>query len=279
MLKKEDISKIAKLLKLDEATLNTALTATEETVLTIPELSVFTTDELTALTTNTKKIGYEEGRVIHNEMTAKTLKKEFGIDPDFSKDPIEVVRAIQEKVLKDAKVEPNQKITELNGVIETLKGNIAKFDTEKSEYEKKLSQVYLEKDLTAKLPKNLAEIIDHSTALNELKANYEFAVEDGKPVVKKGGQIVRDTKTQDPLPWETVITNHLKEKKWLSEEGGTQGRQGRAGGNDSGSGGVPLKLSELSESWTAEGKSIQSAEFTQAVLKAREANPSFDMTA
>lgn len=278
MLKKEDISKIAKLLKLDEAALNTALTATEETVLTIPELSVFTTDELTARDQNTKTTGYAEGKTAGVEMLVKDLKAKHGVEID-SKDPEKFIEAFKANVLKDAKVEPNQKITELNGVIETLKGNIAKFDTEKSEYEKKLSQVYLEKDLTAKLPKNLAEIIDHSTALNELKANYEFAVEDGKPVVKKGGQIVRDSKTQDALPWEAVITNHLKEKKWLSEEGGTQGRQGRAGGTDSGSGGVPLKLSELSESWTAEGKSIQSAEFTQAVLKAREANPSFDMTA
>jgi prefoldin subunit 5 len=275
MLKKEAISKIATNLKIKEADLIAALTATEETDITIPEINSFTTDELATRDTNLKATGYTEGKIAGTEMLIKDLKTKHAIEID-SKDADKFIDAFKDKVLKEAKVEPNQKISELNATIAQLQGNITAFDTEKAGYLNQINAIKIDSKLSGLLPKNINPVLTSDIIMNDLKSNYEFTSEDGKSVVKKDGQILKDAKLVEPLSWDTVINQHLAERKWLVEEPAS--KQGRGVGSDS-SGGIKLRLSDFVAEWKAAGKSENSAEFTSAVMAAKEANPSFDMNA
>ena len=276
MLKKDLITKLATLLKVDATEFETALTSTEEVDVTIQDLHVLTPEELSTRDANSKKNGYTEGKTASIEMFVKDSKEKFGVEFD-GKDPLKLIEAIQTKTLSDAKIEPSKKIEELNGVITKLQGNLTAFETEKTTLLSQIEATKTDAKLLKYLPKNRLSTFNDEEYLTIIKKDHEIVTEDGKLVVKKGGEIVRNATTQAPLEVNEVISNIFTERKWISDEQGGQG--GRGGQGSKGSGGVILKRSELDAKFTSEGKSLLGKEYFDAVASAVKENPSFDMNA
>lgn len=277
MLKKEQISEIAKLLKIDEASLVSAITSTDEIDVVIPkELTVLTQEELTKRDESVGKLKYNEGKNAAVEMLVKEQKEKEGLEFE-GKDPEKLIEALKKKVLVDAKIEPNKKIEELTGVISKLQDNVKAFDEEKKTLTKQIEAVKTDSKLLGLLPSNRLSILNDEEYLNNFKSQHSIEIEDGKEVVKRGGEILRDKATQAPLEPKEVINQYFTERKWVGET--PEGRQGRGAGGDNGKPSVHLKLSELVKEYEASGKSVNGSEFQSVLDAARESNPQFDMNA
>lgn len=277
MLKKDLITKLSAIAKVDLTELENALLSTEDEVnITIPELHVLTPEELSTRDANSKKNGYNEGKTASIEMYVKETKEALGLEFE-GKDPKKLIEAVQSKTLADAKIEPSKKIEELNGVISKLQGNLTALESEKLNLQGQFEATKTDAKLLNYLPKNRLSTFNDEEYLTIIKKDHEIVTEDGKLVVKKGGEIVRNATTQAPLEVNEVISNIFTERKWISDEQGGQG--GRGGQGSKGSGGVILKRSELDAKFTSEGKSLLGKEYFDAVASAVKENPSFDMNA
>jgi len=277
MLKKERISEIAKLLKIDETTFVAALASTDEIDVEIPkELTVLTQEELTKRDESVGKLKYNEGKNAAVEMLVKEQKEKEGLEFE-GKDPEKLIEALKKKVLVDAKIEPNKKIEELNGVITKLQDNVKASDEEKKTLSKQIEAVKTDSKLLGLLPANRLSILNDEEYLNNFKSSHSIEIEDGKEVVKKGGEILRDKATQAPLEPKDVINQYFTERKWVGET--PEDRKGRGAGGDNGKPSVFLKMSELVKDFEGSGKSIQGEEFQEVLNAARTANPNFDMNA
>lgn len=276
MLNKETIEKIAKSLRLKVEDLTSALTSADEQSLELAELSVFTAEELTARDTNTKKTSYGEGKIAGIEIAVKEQKEKLGIDVE-GKDLGTFISAVQKKTLDDAKINPDAKAIELQKRIDALQINLQTEQDEKKTIQNNLLQVKREGQILGLFPEKTIDVLTKNEMLTSLNSVFEFVEEEGKLVVKKGGEIVKDPKTQNPLEPKEVINSYFKERKWVDESEGGQGRQGRGSGGDGGKGGVFSKMSELTEKFQSEGKSLNGLEFSDAVQAAQKANPHFDM--
>lgn len=275
MLNKETISKIATKLKLKVEDLESALKSDTEVGVEIPEVSVFTTEELTARDENIGKIKYNEGKTAGVEMGVKEVKNELGLEFD-GKDIKSLASAIKTKTLEDAKIEPNKKVDELNTVVANLQKTIAEKETEKSQLVNQLQTTTLNTKIVSLMPTNRNANLNDSEYLTLVKASFEFAEEDGKMVVKKDGNIVRNATTQSPLEPKEVIESFFTEKKFIQTPGNGGGA---GGGNSTKKDGVYTKMSELTAKFEKEGKSVQGSEFASAVAEARKTNPEFDLNA
>lgn len=277
MLKKDLITKLSAIAKVDLTELENALLSTEDEVnITIPELHVLTPEELSTRDANSKKNGYNEGKTASIEMFVKETKEKLGLEFE-GKDATKLIEAVQSKTLADAKIEPSKKIEELNGVISKLQGNLTALESEKLNLQGQFEATKTDAKLLNYLPKNRLSTLNDEEYLTIIKKDHEIVTEDGKLVVKKGGEIVRNATTQAPLEVNEVISNIFTERKWISDEQGGQG--GRGGQGSKGSGGVILKRSELDAKFTSEGKSLLGKEYFDAVASAVKENPSFDMNA
>jgi len=276
MLKKDQITKIATTLRITETDLINALTSTEEIELTIPELNVLSTEDLTLRDANSKKVGYTEGKTAGLEMWVKDTKEKHGLEFE-GKEPEKLIEALTSKVLKEAKIEPSKQVEELNKVVANLQKNVSAFESEKQSLLSQIEATKTDAQLLSYLPKERISSMNDNEYLTIIKSALEITTEDGKQVVKKGGEIVRNPTTQAPLEISEVINSYFTERKWIAE--GQEGKQGRGGSGSAGAGGVPLKLSELQKSFEAQGKSMQGSEFMAAVQEAVSKNPNFDMNA
>lgn len=263
------------MLKVDATEFESALTSTEEKDLTIQDLSVLTIDELTARDANNKKLGYSEGKTASIEMFVKESKEKLGLEFD-GKDTEKLLEAFKNKTLSEAKIEPNKKIEELNGVIANLQNNVKAFDTEKQTLLSQIEATKTDAKLLSLLPQNRLSTLKDEEYLSLFKSEHSVVSEDGKLVVKKHGEIVRNPTTQAPLEVNDVINNLFTERKWVGDNGG---QAGRGAEGSKGTGGVLLSISELKSKFEKDGKNTYGKEFSDAVMAAVKENPAFDMNA
>lgn len=259
MLKQETIATIAKLLKIPEKEITTAITATEEVDLAVDDkLTVLTEAEVTTLKANS----YKEGKNAGPEMEVDKLKKELGLD--FTGKTVKaLVEAAQAKTLEEAKIEPDQKVKELEGKLKTAQQTAEEFKTKLAEKESEISSTKTESLVLKDLPANTTLPSNKVLALMKLDG-YEYKNEEGKIVWYKDGKVLAD-KIGNNLDTAAVATEYATTNKLLGEEDIEGGR----GGNDKiKKPGVYTKLSEIKAKFTSEGKSMLGDEFRQAVEEA-----------
>jgi hypothetical protein len=274
MLKKAQIAVIAALAKIPVETLQAAIDAKEETEITIAEgLTSLSPDEITTLGKNK----YEEGKTAGSEMIVKDYAKTQGLDYKGNKlDGL--IKSAQEKALADAGKSLTDKEKEFNERIATLQGTVTEYTGKLTAAEARAAEMQLNGELWKHIPA-IGEDgvkIGNDAIINLMKGEgYSFKVENGKTAAYKDGQLQQD-KLSNPLPLKDVFTGFMKDKNILTEAGTPPAGRG---GKTSAVTGKATKLSELSEQFTAAGKSLNGAEFNQAVRKAREENKEFDMNA
>lgn len=274
MLKKEIIEKLATLVKLPAAELETAIKATDEVDVKIPEgLTTFTEAEVTTLKNNEYKNGKEKG----TEMLVKETKDKLGLD--FQGRTLDgLLDAHAKKVLADAKIEPQKKVTELEEQLATVKGTAKTLQEQLAAKDKEIEGVKIHGELAKYVPApgENGPAIGADDVIALMKASgYGFELKDGKMVATKDGKVLQNN-LSEALPPAEVVTGFLKEKKLIAEA--AQQPAGR-GGAGSGKAVKVTKLSELTEQFKAQGKNTLGEEFNKAVEAAAKDNPEFDMNA
>ena len=270
MLTKQTIQKIATLLKLKEADLQTALTDTAEVELKIDDkLQAFDDTELQTLKSNS----YKEGKKAGVEMEVDELKKELGYD--FQGKTIKgLVEFNKKKVLEDAKIEPAEKVKELTVQLDNIKKNYGELEVKLADKDKEVSSVKIKTEVFRHIPAFAEDSgFDQEDVYNKMvREGYDFRIEDGKTVAYKGGAKVLD-KVSNPVDIKDVVNTYVVEKKIVNPEKNPAGRGGGNGAASSKFG----SLSELKKSWADSGKSMLGAEFAEAVQKAAKENTEFAM--
>lgn len=269
MLKQDTIQKIEQLLKIKG--LAEAIKAEAEIDVVIDDkLHIFTDDEVQTLKSNS----YKDGKKAGVEMEVDDLKKELGLE--FQGKTVKgLTEAFKKKVLDDAKIEPAQKVKELEEKVTTLQNTVKDYEGKLSEKDKEVEGVKITNEIFQHIP----EFGENAPALGKnevwqlMKSNgYDAKLENGKTVFYKDGKQLQD-KTANALPSKDVVELFLKEKKLVVEPHTPGGR----GGGDK----TPLSkagsLSDIKKDFEGKGKSVLGQEFADAVAAAAKDNPDFKM--
>lgn len=270
MLKPEQIKDLESLLKITG--LAEAIASPDPVEITIPAGILYSEEEVSTLKNNEYKAGKEKGV----EMAVKDTKEKMGLD--FQGKTIEgLLAAAKAKALEDAKIEPAEKVKELETKVQTLQATVVEQETKlaakATEVETVLTNTELFKHIPA--PGENGPALSQEDILQLMRAKgYEFKRENNAVVAYKDGKQQQD-KVANPLPVGDVITGFLKETKLVQE----QHQPGGRGGDDNKPPMVFTKMSEVKDQFKAQGKSLLGQEFAQAVAQAKTQNQEFDMNA
>ena len=268
MLKQAQIDKLKSFgLNVDE--LVTAIKAPGEVDVQIPDLNILTPDQLTERDNNTReegrKLGFSDGKTAGIEIASKTIAKNFQLDPsvvDF-KNPEKVHEA-----LKSSYAKGDTGLQEQIRLLQTDKENLLK---EKETILQTQKQLQFDNDIIGCFPSNRSNILSDKEYLLAIKTNLEFTTDEGKQIVKRNGEVMRDPVTKNPIDHKKAIESLFQERKWVGNNGSSQGRGASDGLPSSNSNGFK-KLSDVEAAWKKEHPdgNIMSAEFqayTQSVTK------------
>lgn len=263
----------------DETKAKELLDATEEKEVSIPEgTKILNAESYTQLTDNLKNDNIKIGK----ELAIKELKEKAGVEVE-GKNPEKFIEAFKAKVEKDSGATVDEKVKQRDKTISDMKLALEKVTTERDNATTQLTQKEKDNGLMKHFPKNRDDRFDDSMYLSVLKSQYEFAEEDGKLVVKKNGEVLKDDKFNNLSP-EAVISSHFTTSKWIKEEegngnGGNDGPGGRGVGNKGAGGGNAtfVKMSEFQASLDAQGIHHGSEKATQLLNEAMKANPQMDL--
>lgn len=285
MLSKKTIASIAKLFKVEEKILTDAIANKDEVPIeTIDNatLQVFTDDEITARDTNTKTAAKNEGIKVGKELLIKDLKDKHGIEGE-GKDPETFLTNFKTKVLKEAKIEPNTQITELNNQIKVLQKNLETKDTEVSAAGMKASQAELSMNMLSSMPARNTAFSD-SDYLTLIKSRISQKVEDGQTLyLDAAGEVFRDPKTGKALDLKASMAKIFADNPaWAPADPKDGGKGGRGGKStdpktDGGTGDIPVTYSEAEAAWKSQGKHVNSSDFALYVGKLKTDNKDFKM--
>jgi hypothetical protein len=271
MLNKTELTKLKALFGKDTDKIIEAIKADEEVDITLPTINNLSEEDLATRDENTtkeaKKAGFTEGKNAGIEIANKAISKKYGLTDVDTKDPDKVIAAL------DAKVATGD--NGLKEQITLLQKDVTRLEGEKESIAGQTKQMKFETDLLTKFPKNRSNILTDEQYLSLIKNELGIEELDGKQVVKRKGEIMRDPVTKDPLPLDKVVESVFTESKWL----GKVDKDGGRGGDDNpGSGGTTKTLSKTIEAWEAQGKNPMSQEFQAHVAQLAKTD-GFDMNA
>lgn len=270
MFKPETIQALAKMVKLDPQDFEEKLKSEQEEEIALPELKVFTAEEFETRLKNEKTSSYTEGKDAGREMWVKERKKELNYDFEGN-DPDKLLEFHTNK-LKDSVGKPDERAKELEADIakmnqahqEMLKAKDAELNQFKTQFNSQL----ISNKLMSIAPKDTT--IPVNDVITLFNANYQTEVaEDGRVLVKKNGETLKDPTTASELPLESVFTEFVTSRNYVKKQAG------RGGDNEFGSTGVqPKSIAEFKESWTKKNpdKSATSSDYTKDYMEWRKEN-------
>jgi hypothetical protein len=273
MLKADTKEKI-KAFGFDVDKLIEAIKAEAEVDYAIPDdVTVLKNSDLEARDLNNKTAGktegITEGEKKGKELAAKAFKRKLSISDTVPNEIDKVIEAANEQLGRG-----DQGLKEQ---IDLLQKDKERLETEKKDLQGRAEQAAFDSELISYFPSNRTTDLTDGERLALVKMNMSFETLDGKTVVKRNGEIVRDKNSQSPLAIKDVVASLFTEKKW---NGGDPGAGGRGGGdNPPGGNGAGLKkISAFREKWTAEnpGKDSNGPEFQEAIGKHAKDMKDFD---
>lgn len=238
-IKKESLAKI--LVKIgafaDETKAIEAISSETETDISIPEgTRIYSKIEWEGDGTDQKpgveKTLQSSGIKIGKDLLVKDLKEKHKLDFE-GKDPDKFLEAFKASVLKEEGASVDEKVKSRDKTINELKEALNNEKTARQQAEVKYSQKEKDDALRKHLPKNRDPRFTDEQYLRLLKDELEFTEEEGKPIVKKNGNVLKDEQfnTRD---YASVIAEHFTASKWIADDssgGGGEDVHGRGGGN------------------------------------------------
>lgn len=223
MYSKNFLSKLSAVLGVTVEQLESAQTASEEFNPDVPVL--FKKDEVDTLSTNR----FNEGKVAATEILVKDLKKKHGIEIQ-SKDVNDFLASYAEKVKGEVSKDPSEREKKLETDLQKLR-DLHKSDTERLTNENTslktgLFQERIGNEVLGLIPSTV--VIPREDVLTLFKSKYEVAEDNGQRVVKRSGEILKNT-LREPLKLAEVVTSFLDESKLVPTGGPSHGDRGGGG--------------------------------------------------
>ena len=250
MLKKEVAEKI-KSFGFDVDKLIEAIKDKAEVDYSVPEL--VSAADLETRDANTKaegkREGIAEGKTAGMEIASKAIAKKFNLSDTIDKKVLDkVIEAVSASVASG-----DDGLKEQVRLLQIDKEALVK---EKEELGGKFTAAENDRKLISLFPANRSNNLDDEETLMLVKKAITIETIDGKEVVKKNGEVLRNPTTKDPLPIKDAITTLFAERKWVSDGSGGAGR----GGNNSNTGGGSniggiKSFSAAQEQWLKENPS------------------------
>lgn len=228
----ENLNELAKFVKGGAEVLQKAIESEDNVSLEFIEGSFVSDSELTTLKESVFKEAKKEGEKVGYDYAMKDIKKDFNLEIE-GKDRKIILDAVQNKIISDAKIEPNKKVSELSTSLENLQKqyeiDLGSKSNEIETLSNKLRDYKVNGDLTKHMPEGLNGISTNDfMTLAKTTASFEY--ENDQLVVKKNGTVLRD-KMEKPVSPKDYLTEFATEKKWISSEG--RGGSDSTGGNSS----------------------------------------------
>ena len=269
MLSESTISNIATMLKISPSDLKEKISSEKEEELSLQELKVFTPEEFETRVKNEKSTSYQEGKTAQEEMLVKQAKKDMGYD--FEGKSFESFLEHHNANLKGKYSKgDDSRIKELEADIAKLNENHANALSQLQEKNQSLSGQVLRAKISNQLLSTMpAETtIEKSDIMLLFNANHEIEEQEGKLIVKRNGETIKDETTASPLDVKEVFKSFISEKNYV------KGNPGRGTGSESGgSGYTGNSISEFNDSWEKSGKKLYNAEYDKAYAEFRSKNP------
>lgn len=209
----------AKLLEFgfDPEKLISAITDAKEVSIPFPDGRIYKDSDIDELKTNVKSSHEKD----YSEIYLRKLNKDYelGLTASDAKDEKRVLKAMMEKAVKDAGVEPDKKVKELEASIKKLQDEvIPTVKKEADEWKSKYSQRE-EFDFYASLiPKGATSILTREEHVNRIKGMYKRD-EEGNWIDAKTGNVLKDNLEKPITDIASKITEVYKANEgWLQGE-------------------------------------------------------------
>lgn len=268
----------------DEAKANEIIDLTDEKEVSIPEgTRVYSKIDWEGDGTD-KKPGVErmlkdDGVKLGKDLQVKYMKEKAGLSYD-GKDPDKFLESFKEHVSKEAGTSVDEKVKSRDKTIDQLKTALEEEKGKVVSVTTQLKTIQEDQELINLLPKDRDPKFSDKHYVMALRADLNFAEEDGKRVVKKNGEIVKNDKFE-PLSPADVIANHFKESNWLKAADGANGGAASVAGRGGGDGKATGKfgsLKELNKHLEDNGIHPGSEKASQLIGQALKENPEMDMS-
>jgi len=201
------------------------------------------------------------------EIQIKNMKKDLGLDFEGKKSS-DFIDAFKTKILNEAKVEPNKRISELENSLNSLNEQVSLKDSEiekiKSSFRQKENRLQAE-NYMPKLPDNIG--LDKKEATDLFLMKYEVK-DDG---VYSNNERIIDPKTAKPLELKDVVSSFVNERGWNVEK--PKGRGGEGIGGNGGDGNAPTTLEEFNDEAQKKGFALGSQDYNAYLAEVVKENP------
>jgi hypothetical protein len=256
----ENITDLEKSLNLPEGTLKTAIESTDSVSIDLSLAPKYTEDEHTQRVENLKPKFYQQGI----DFAIKEQKEKLGLD--FTGKGIDsFITAFKEKVVKEVGATPDEKAKEYESTIAKLRQNLTEqettFNTFKQQIEAEKTNQKIESDILKAI--NIETSIPKEDVLTIFKSKHQIEIEDGKVLVKKNGEVLKDEKTLSPLELSSIVSSFASE--YAKTPQGGRGGQHEPPTAKSGS------IESFIERMDKEGINQGSAEFNKRLLAEQKA--------
>lgn len=255
-----------KIIDIADDVLSKALEAKQESLEVNSDFILRTQDEENSFIENHKKDARKEGL----EIAVKRFREANNLS--FEGKTIEALaKALEEKTLTDAKIEPeekNKKLTQqLTEKENALQSALSKISEAENKFKTFQSQIKIEKTLDSFIPENTILPKEDMKTLLKTKMNFSED-ENGNIIVLDGsGNIVKNPTTADAMPVKDLIQDFFK-----TNQNYISGTPGGNGGSDSKGGSGKISVNQFTESMKEKGIPFNSEAYTKELQKAVESN-------
>mgnify|MGYP000874606544 CR=1 FL=1 len=233
-----------------------------EIIIETTDLVIKPKTEFETYLSNLKKEEYNNGKVAGSEMTIKEAREKYGLS--FEGKTIDnFAEALKAKVIADAKIEPTQKIKELENDKEKLQAIAKEWETKHNDllstFENEKKQGRIERELLSKLPKDGLAIPSEDLLLI-LKTKNEFDVDGNSIVVKKGGEVLKNQNTLNPITLDEYLPEIIK--PYIIKRNGGNGEES---GGSAKAGTIEAFIKEMSANNITQGSQAFNAEMQKRI--------------
>lgn len=205
-----------------------------------------------------------EAKTAGLEIAIKEQRNALGLE--FQGKTMEnLIKAVQEKAIQDAKIEPEEKVKNLMKDIETLKSTVQTVTAEKDQLEGSFKSFKMESTvnntLSSLIPENI--VLPKEDMMLIVKNKLAFDVDDqNRLLVKKNGEVLKNPTTLDPIAPKDAIQSFFNENPQYikSVDGGR-------GAGDSGSGSGKTTVEQFMEQKAKEGISHTDPKFIEELTQ------------
>lgn len=234
MIAKETLKKIAEVLKVDVSVFEEKLKSDKEETLEVP--AIVTEDDKVAFGNNR----FNEGKKAASEILVKDLKEQHKLEFE-GKTVDKFLQAFSDKVIADAKIEPDKQVSALKAEKKALQDQISGLTTERDTLTKNhaeaLFQVEKKAEAFSYIPDNTS--IPKQDIIDLYFGRHRVAKEDGVPIIYKGSTKLVDN-VLNPIPLKDSV---------LQFSEGYKKQAGMGGGDAGGGGGAVPKFKSASEAY------------------------------